>query len=158
MSLWKTDEIAAERRKKAEATFIGATREQLIDRIVALETSLYKMTYSLSELDIEPEPRASAWMYSKLFPHRYLDKAQNAEFCVFDRETKQFVEAHVTPENLHEASYELAESVEIRDGSKLPDDFEILSVHQSAMCASIYGGAICMGDVREAARLLWAKD
>jgi hypothetical protein len=156
MSVWKSDEIAAERRKRAEAELASATREQLLDRIVALETSLYKMTYSLNELDIEPEPRASAWMSSKLFPHRWLAD-QNAEFSVFDKDTRKFVAATVTPENMHEIDYELDESVEIRDGSKLPDDFQILSVNQSAMCASIYGGAICMGDVREAARLLWGK-
>lgn len=154
MTGWKSEQIAEERRKRAESLLADATREQLLDRIVKLETSLFKLTYSLNELDIESSPRGSAFMVSKLFPHRWLAD-DNAEFSVFDSDKKKFVAAEVTAETMHEVSYELDDGVEIRDGSKLPDCFEILSVHQSAMCASIYGGAIFMGDVREAARLLW---
>lgn len=154
MSGWNTEQIAAERRKRAEEVFANASREELVNRIVALETSLYKMTYSLSELDIDPSPRGSAWMASKLFPHRWLANG-DAEFSVYDRDKKEFVAVDVKPETMHEIGYALDDSVEINDGTKLPDGFEILSVHQSVSCASIYGGAIFMGDVREAAKLLW---
>ncbi|RUV07947.1 hypothetical protein EOA79_02335 [Mesorhizobium sp. M1A.F.Ca.IN.020.03.2.1] len=157
MSGWKSEEIAAERRKRAETMLGAATREQLIDRIVALETSLYKMTYSLNELDVDAGPRCSAWMVSKMFPHRFLDREQNAEFCVYDKEKGHFVGVMVKTDTMHEVDYVLDDSVQIDDGSKLPDDFEILSVHQSAIAASIYGGSIFMGDVREAAKLLWGK-
>jgi hypothetical protein len=157
MSNWKSEEIATERRKLAKVNLADASKGQLIDRIVALETSLYKIAYPLHELDIEPSPRASAWMTSKLFPYRYLDKAENEEFCVFDANTKQFVGAQVASETMHQIDYILGDSVQIDDGSKLSDDLEILSVYQSAVCASIYGGSIFMGDVREAARLLWSQ-
>lgn len=157
MSGWKTEQIAAERRKRADVAFANATREDLLARIVALETSLYKLTYSLNDLDVEPGPRNSAFMQSKFFPHRYLDKAEKEEFCTFDAATSQFVGAQVSDETMHRVDYALDESVDVRDGSKLSDDLEILSVHQNATAASIYCGAIYMGDVREAAKLLWGK-
>lgn len=157
MAGWNTAQIAAERRQKAEVSLADATREELLNRIVALETSLYKLTYSLSDLDVDPGPRSSAFMTSKFFPHRYLDKDEKEEFCTFDPATRQFVGAQVSTETMQQVDYALADSVDVRDGSKLSDDLEILNVHQSATAASIWCGAIYMGDVREAAKLLWGK-
>jgi hypothetical protein len=58
-------------------------------------------------------------------------------------------------EKWHETEFSSAESLSIRDGSKIHDDFELLAVHQNAPGAYIGCGNISMGDVRRAAKLLW---
>lgn len=153
MSSWNLEKIRAGRRKVANESLKDATREQLIERLVEVETSLYTLAYSLSELDIAPAHRCNAWMTSNLFPA--FDESDKP--LIIDRQAEPRVEYRDLPpaEKWHETEFGHAESLSIYDGSKLSDDFEILRVHQNAPGAYIGCGNISMGDVRRAAKLLW---
>lgn len=153
MSSWNLDKIRAGRREFAEKHLANATREELLERLVEVETSLYTMTYSLSELDVLPGPRRNAWITSNLFP--CWDDAGDKALIITKEEPR--VEYREVPptEQWHETEFDSAESLSIKDGSKIHDDFEILSVHQNAIAAYIGCGNISMGDVRRAAKLLW---
>lgn len=152
MTSWNLDKIRAGRRTFAEKHLKEATRDQLLERLVEVETSLYTMTYSLSELDIMPGHRCNAWMSSNMFACTDDDgkvlTIEDAEPRVEYRETP-------APEKWHETEFSSADSLSIKDGSKIHDDFEILAVHQNAPCAYIGCGNISMGDVRRAVKLLW---
>lgn len=153
MSSWNLVKIRADRRKIAETAFKDASREQIIDRLVEVEASLYTMTYSLSELDIAPGPRCNAWMTSNMFP--CMDDADKVLTIEKDEPRVEYRETPPT-EKWHETEFSSADSLSIKDGSKIHDDFKILAVHQNAVAAYIGCGNISMGDVRHAARLLWA--
>lgn len=152
MSAWNLDKIRAGRREFAEKRFKEFTREQLLERLVEVETSLYVMTYTLNELDILPALRGDAWMTSNLFPVMDDD---GKVLTIEDSEPRVEYRELPPPEKWHETEFCHADSLSIQDGSKLSDEFEILSVHQNAPAAYIGCGNIEMGDVRRAAKLLW---
>ena len=153
MSGWKIDNITAERRKKASVKFPDAGSD-VLDHIANVEAALYCLAYPLSDLDIEPGPRRDAWMTSKMFPSNF-DGIKEGEFAVYDKDAKDFVSTDIPLEKLHEVEYEVAESIYVKDGSKLSDDFEVLAVHQNAIAAYVGCGGIWMKDIRRAAKLLW---
>lgn len=151
---WRHEDIRAERRKIAEEQFAGADRDALLDHIADVETALFTLAYPLSGLDVEKGPYCSASARSKLFPLQE-GGDESSPFCAFNAGTNKFEAKSIPDERLHLEDYEQSDSIRILDGSKLSDEFPIISIHQSAMAASIYYGAVFMGDVRKAVALLW---
>lgn len=153
MSSWNLDKIRKDRRELAEKNFASASREELLDRLAEVEMNLYVMTYTLSELDIDPGPRRNAWVSSNLFPCWSDDETK---VLTIEKEEPRVAYRDIPPtERWHETEFSSAESLSITDGSKIHDDFEILAVHQNTPGAYVGCGNIQMGDVRRAARLLW---
>lgn len=149
---WKHEDIRSKRRKIAEEQFAGADRDAILDHIAEVETALYTLAYPLSGIDVEKGPYCGASVRSKLFPLE--PENGDSPFCVFNKETNKFDSKEIPEDRLHAEDYETADSIQIRDGSKLSDEFPIISVHQSALASSIYYGAVFLGDVRKAVALL----
>ena len=148
MSRWNKESIAKERREKAIVNLAGADHEQLIERIVALETALYPFAYVCGSLNEKAWRGTNAT--SKLFPML----SDNEKFLVY--EDGKSVEGEKIPESkLHEVEYYEADSIYIEDGTTLDDDFDILSVHQQAPGAYVGCGSITMSDVRAAVALIF---
>lgn len=150
---WKIEAIKAERLKLAAGKFAGASPD-VLDHIAEVETALYCLAYPLSELDMAPAHRCNVWMSSKMFPAQF-DDIKDGEFAVYDKAVGDFKSTVLPTEKLHEVDYATAEGINLMDGTKISDDFEILSVHQNAPCAYVGCGSIWMKDVRRAAKLLW---
>lgn len=157
MTGWKIDDITAERRKKAEDRFRTAHRDELLDHIAKVEAALYTMALPLSDLDIEAGPRRSAYVSSKLFPAK-IEGVPDGKYTVWNSDKKELEATAIPDDHLHEFEYAEAESISIMDGSKLNDDFPVISVHQNAIASYIYCGSIHMRDIRRAAALLWPKE
>lgn len=153
-SSWNLDKIRKDRRELAEKNLAGASREELLDRIAEVEMNLYVMTYTWSELDIVPSWRCNAWVTSNLFPCRGDD---DTKVLTIDQTQEPKVDYRDVPpiEKWHETEFCSEESLSIEDGSKIHDDFELISVHQNAPGAYVGCGNIKMGDVRRATELLW---
>lgn len=151
---WKIDEIKAKRLARARERFGNTDRDTLIDRIATLEAAMWPFVCTLSDLDVEPGPKRSAWATSKLFPFR--DDA-TGKMQMTDPETKQTTQIDVPDDKLHEVDYWIDESITIQDGSKLSDKLEIIGVHQSDIAAYINCGSIWMEDVRRASKLLFGN-
>lgn len=155
MSGWRIDDIKAERKAAAEKRFENSDHAALIDYIAEIEAALYTLAYPLSELDVVPGPRRSAWVSSKLFPDTFGESEFDGKYAVYSN--GKFVAKDIPDTELHTIGYATADSILIVDGSKLSDDFEVIAVHQNAIGAYICCGSIWMKDIRRAAKLLWPK-
>ena len=151
---WNIDKIKADRLALATERFPAASPDVLA-HIADIETSLYTLAYPLNGLQIEAGPHRVAFCESKLFPLR--PKEGETSFMRFCEETRTTVTASIAPSELHLVEYYCEESLPIYDSTEIDDDFEIISVGQSAIATSINCGSICMGDVRRAADLLWPQ-
>jgi len=149
---WKYKEIEDGRRAKALEKYATATHDELIERIVALETTLEPLLFVLGSLDMPPGPRESVYASSKLFPllsnddhflvHKPGENGGSSE------------ELKIPDDQLHKFEYYTQDSLSFKDGTKLDDTFEVISVHQSVMCGYMYCGSITMGDIRKAVGVL----
>ena len=146
---WKYDDIAKQLKIKVESLFKDADNAVLLERIVALETALYPFVQVMGSLNEKSWRGTTA--SSKLFPML----SESNQFLVYDAELKEAKEVSVIPESeLHHVEYYTEDSLSIVDGAQLHDDFEILSVHQSAPGAYIGCGSISMKDIRHAQAIL----
>ena len=129
------------------------TREQLIDRILDLETALYPFTRVLSVISgpIENDPIAS----SKLFPER----TEEGFLYTYNQAGEPATEYKGIPnEKLHDIEYETTTGIVFSNNGLLDDKFPIIHFHQSYEIASMFSGDICVGDVRHAQYLMNRKD
>lgn len=152
MSAWNKECIAEKRKELAEETLKDLNRDQLIDRIVALETTLYPFAYVYGSLDSNPWRGSSAT--SKLFPMF----SEKGNFLVYeDSNSKEIKRDDLLESQYHSTDYYTEDSLVILNGTNLHDDFTLLEVSQQAPGAHISCGSISMGDVRDAAKLLFPK-
>jgi hypothetical protein len=156
--MWNRDSIAADRRKQVEEQFAEASREELIDRIIALETEMYPFAYVLGSLNEASWRGTDA--SSKLFPSLSDDGKfqayQSKEDSPNDKGGTITLEA-IAEDKLHEVDYYTEESLRIVNGEQLDDMFEIIGVHEQAPGAYVGCGSITMGDVRSLRRVLYGK-
>lgn len=153
---WRIDDIKAERKAAAEKRFESSDRAALIDHIADIEAALYTLASPLSGLDIVPGPKRSAWATSKLFPDTFGKSEFGGKYAVCS--DGKFIAKDIPDTELHAIEYATIDSIQIADGSKLSDDFEVIAVHQNAIAAFICCGSISMKDIRRAAELLWPKN
>lgn len=152
MGVWNKETISKERRKLAEASLKNLSRDQLIDRIVALETTLYPFAYVYGALDTKAWRGSSAT--SKLFPMF----SEKGNFLVYkDGASVEIRKDKLSESEYHAVDYYTEDSVPIMDGTNLHDDFTLLSVGQDAPGTHISCGSISMKDVRDATKLLFPK-
>ncbi len=153
MSAWNKECIAEKRKELAEETLKDFNRDQLIDRIVALETALYPFAYVYGSLDSNTWRGVSAT--SKLFPMF----SEKGNFLVYkDGASVEIRKDKLSESEYHTVDYYTEDSVPITDGTNLHDDFTLLSVGQEASGAHISCGSISMGDVRDATKLIFPKE
>lgn len=151
---WLYDLTAESSRERNKTFFKDATRKQLVDRIVELEAQMAPFVTCLGGLD--DNPRFSVSATSDLFPMTFED-TPDGHVLIFNTETRKFdsYKWHETISEEHERGYQSADSVSYNDGSKLPDSFDVISVHQSELCAYVSCGSITMGDIRRAIGVLY---
>lgn len=143
-SHWNRTSIREERKKKLEV--LSLSREQLIERVLELETALYPFVYVLGSLNDKSWRGTMA--NSKLFPF----KSEDDCFQVY-KEGKTEDYKKLSESDLHDIDYFEEDSIIIEDGSQLNDLFSILEVNQQAPGASVGCGSIVMGDVRYAKQI-----
>ena len=152
MSVWNKEKIAKQRRELTEESLKGFSKDQLIDRIIALEIALYPFAYVYGSLDAKPW-RGSATS-SKLFPML----SEKGNFLVYkDSDSEEIEKDKLLESEYHNTDYYTEDSLIIMDGTSLHDDFMLLEVSQSAPGAHINCGSISMRDVRDATKLLFPK-
>jgi len=152
---WDYAKIRDRWQKEAETTLAGLSREELIAKVVDLQTALEPFVTTLGSLDDKLDwPRAGMNVSSKLFP--MLD-ADGRSWLVFNSEKRASDTINpLLPEDLHKVEYYTEDSLSFDkdQGGKLHDDFEIIGVHQQALASYIFCGQITMKDVRHAASAL----
>ncbi|MDX0127381.1 hypothetical protein GOC15_22665 [Sinorhizobium meliloti] len=141
---WKYADIAIERGAKAGERFKDASREELLQRIVDLETQLYPLYVALSPIT-EKSWRGTG-VSSMLFPLR--PEEHDDKFFVYNSETKKSDIVDIAEKDLHSAGYYTEDGLTIKDGANLHDDFEIISFHQSAPACYVGNGSVFVGDIR----------
>jgi hypothetical protein len=140
---WKIDQIRERQKELVEARFADASREDIMAALIELRTAAYPFEYVTSHLDMKSWRGTTA--SSALFHWEHPEKPG---FAVWNTETSDFDCVQLKDEELAAAKYVTADSIQIEDGSKLGDNFEVLSVHQQAPCAYVGCGSIWMEDVR----------
>lgn len=145
---WNRDSIREERRKSIlEKNY---SPEEMIERMVELETALYPFVYVLGALNQE------SWRGTHATSHLFPMLTESGKMQNYT--DGKIVEIDIpTEESLHEVEAFEEDSIIINDGRKLNDMFEIMATHQQAPGAYIGCGSIVMGDVRHAIDLLYPK-
>jgi hypothetical protein len=146
---WNYRTIEHTRREAVAARFAAASRDELLARIVALETALYPYWTALSPVLDKSWCGTSAT--SKLFPLRPDD---TDKFYVFNKDTKEIEAVDIDEDKLTDTEYCLDDSIHISDGSKFGDNFTLLSFHQQAPGAYVGNGSIDIADVKRAGQIL----
>lgn len=153
VGLWKLDIIEEDRRSANTEFFANATREELMERIITLEKYIHPFVRCMGGLDDKPDRSMSAT--SDLFPVEF-ESTPDGHVEAYNSETgkleqikwhEKLVE-ELGKDKKYSQGYTPADSVTIKDGSLLPDTFQVLAVHESALCAYVSHGAISMGDIR----------
>lgn len=154
---WSHESIKQERRQRSHATYAGWSREQLLERILELESGLYPFAYTLGGLG---DTGMSTTMTSKLFPAWSKDPDKPLQAVRPATLTKpprlECVEIPLESK-LHELEYEEMESLALDDGSTLDDAFQVLAVHQYVRGGYVSCGTLDMADIRRAQKLLWPE-
>lgn len=135
---WNHDSILKNRREAVAVRYGMADREALLERIAELEAALYPFAYTLGSLDCaHDETIHGAIASSALFPFQE-DDTPDDHVLVFDKETRELLPQKLDVAQAHLVEYETCESFELpADGNPLDGSFDIMSVMQSAPCASI---------------------
>lgn len=149
-SHWNRESIRSERKAKLDA--LNLTKEQLIERVLDLETALYPFTYTLGSINNESWRGTN--VTSKLFPMLGDDN----EYLVFEPGGGTKHIKAIPESELHITDYYEHDSIYIKNGSNLDDLFDVLSVHQQAPGAYIGCGSVTMGDVRYAVGIMYPKE
>lgn len=139
---WDYEDIAKAITPRISARYGEASKEELLARIVELESQLYPFNHCLSSL-LDKSWRGTN-VRSKLFPLL----ASDYSFQAYDTKTGKTETFKLSESDYCSVSYYLEESLVIEDGSQLPDDFNVMSFHQEAPGAAIYRGQISISDVR----------
>lgn len=144
---WDLNHIRKSREKIINEQLADANRDVLLKRILELETILHPLLAPLSSID--ENPGGSIFVESKLFP--LLDE-EDENFLVYDSKTStsKHIGKTISTEDYAKHDYYLQDSIPLTDGTKLGDEFSIISVSQSVSVASIFCGNITMRDVRNA--------
>lgn len=154
---WDHESIRRERRSRSHAAYAGWSREQLLERILDLETCLYPFALTLGSL---ADDGMDTSVTSQLFPSWSPDPNKPLRVRVEATTFQPFrlVEAEIPEESqLHATDYVEAESFTLDNGSSLHDDFQVLAVHQQVPGAYVSQGSVSMGDVRKAVKCLWPE-
>lgn len=149
MSNWNYDSIKEERAKKVVEKFGEASKEQLLERLIELETAIFPFKYTLTAITNADDDTGRYGVYatSKLFAFEPDD--QPYRFMKHSGEIgKGSVYLDVEDKDLHLHDYYEEESITIYQGDKLDDSVEILAVHSSGAGCYIGCGHITVGDVR----------
>ncbi|QIG65915.1 hypothetical protein phiOC_p264 [Ochrobactrum phage vB_OspM_OC] len=142
---WDYDKIEQITRKRVEDRFSNASNEELLDRLIELETQLYPFDFTFGGLDENPVEGMMAT--SKLWP--YLSENESLQDLVPDENGKLvWKELELTTEQLADNKYHLQDSIYIDNGTKLGDEFEVFALHQYYTACYCFGGSITMGDIR----------
>lgn len=148
---WDLERIKESRKLHIEQKYGHLSKEDLLEALLDLETAIYPISYVLRGLT-QKAPRG-IWALSKLFPSQ--DNDDNV--LVFKDGLWTEIRYHSLNESkLHEAEYPLEESIDIKDGTRLHDDFMILEVIQEYFGATANCGKITMGDIRRLNKILFA--
>lgn len=153
MGTWNHEKLRNKRIEKAAADkLIDLSKEELIKKIIDLETALYPFAYTLGSIDANP-PRGLT-ITSNLFAE--LD--ENRHHQIWDDEKKQFVSVKDLPEkDRHKHEYVEAEAA-VNKGADLDDSFSIIYVQQEFYGGCAMCGTINMSDIRIAKNLLFPPE
>ena len=151
-TIWNRESIEQQQRERL-SQLGDLSKEDLIERIIALEVSLYPFVYAMGSLTEKISGTTTAT--SGLFPER----GESKDIRVWNQDLLKFEEID-TPaySQIHDVDYQKADSLEITDGTIFHDLFSILSVNQDFSVCSCSCGDITMGDVRHARKILYRED
>lgn len=121
--------------------FAGASKDDVIEALIQLRVAVHPFHVVLGRLN---DDCFSTVATSGLFPEVF--DYEDADFVV--HEGGDFIPKQIKPENLHDTPYVEKESFVIDKGSVIHDLFSVFEINQSFSVAEMYGGNICMGDVR----------
>lgn len=147
--MWDYQRIEKERRDAVLKRYADASREEIIERLIACEAQLYPLYVALSPV-LDKSWRGTT-ASSKLFPMRPQEDEDG--FYVYNPEAKRLDVVQIPEPDLSESEYALEESLQIEDGANLADSFELLAFHQQAPGAYVGNGSVSVGDIRRLAAM-----
>lgn len=149
---WNIEKIKEARKVHIEQKYGNLSKEELLEALLELESSVYPVAYVLKGL-LGKTP-IGTWVYSKLFPFQ----TENDDVLISnDKETREVKFHSLDESELHQIEYSLIESIDIKDGTRLHDDFMILDVTQEYFGGATNCGTITIGDIRRLDRILFSK-
>lgn len=160
---WNHKTLDAIFRKRASDMYADKSNTELIDRIIQLEVAAYGFDHTLYSLNEESWRGTHAT--SPLFPSTQEDEQHRTTVFVFsvdgnykhELSGKRIPIKDIAESDLHRYEYGERESIDIKDGRQLDDDFDIIAVHQQAPGAYVGCGSIDMGDIRHLNKVLYPE-
>ncbi len=146
---WNIGSIAKERREKADELYKNANRDDLLTRIVQLETALYPFAYVFGALDDRPTKgmMATSDLFAMTNGHGQMLQYRDGNSHPIEQPAA---------DQLHSTEYYKHESLNICSGDPaFNDGLSVFAVHQYEGAAYCSCGDITMADVRRIKALIW---
>lgn len=153
---WNYESIKNTKTKEVLEKYADATKEEILARLIEVETALYPYYVALSPIT-EKSWRGTTCS-SKLFPLRDEDSSNGNLFYTFNPETRKSDLISLTESQYADAEYYIEDGLSIDDGTKLGDKFEIVAFHQQAPGAYVGNGSVSVGDVRHTIEVMRPKN
>ncbi|SRR6266481_8244016 len=148
---WNMENIKAKIKQEVEFRFDNSLYKELLEYIIELKSAMYPFMMTLGALDDNMSGNFQCtYINSKLFPT--LDG--EGKFQVFTNSGELEIINKPKENELHTVNYLTEESLFLKAGHELSDEFMVLSVHQTDVGSTIYCGSIVMEDVRRLCKLV----